>query len=125
MLLRAYRAPRVGSPVRARLHVALLSIGRFVQNVAALIAKAFAAGPLTNHEARLYSAATGFRTLQTHREIKVYFISSVDPHSDIHSIWSCDLPGRSSCCLVTWLRSLIESVCNLIPAYQMSVSLNI
>lgn len=67
VLLRAYRAPRVSSPVGARLRVALLSVGRFVQNLAALIAKAFAAVPLTNHEARLCSPAAGFGTLQTHR----------------------------------------------------------
>lgn len=71
MLLRAYRAPRVGSPVRARLHVALLSVRWFVQNLAALITKALASGPLTNNEARLYSPIAGFRTLWTHREREI------------------------------------------------------
>lgn len=65
--LRAYRAPWVCAPVgvrRARLSIALLTVGRFVKNLTAQIVKALSVGPLTRHEPCLYSSPTRLGTLQ-------------------------------------------------------------
>ena len=64
----AYRAPWICAPVRvrrARVSIALLSVGRFVKNFTAQIVKALPVGPLTCDQPCFYPAATGLRTLWT------------------------------------------------------------
>lgn len=53
---------------RAGLQVALLHVGRLVQNVAVVVIQPLAIGPLTNHEASLPSAAAALSALKAEKE---------------------------------------------------------
>lgn len=68
--LLSYRFPGSAVPrggARARLQVALLRVGRLVQDVAVVVVEPLAVGPLANHEASLPSPAAGLSALRTDR----------------------------------------------------------
>lgn len=68
--LLSYRFPGSAVPrgrARAGLQVALLHVGRLVQDVAVVVVEPLAIGPLANHQALLLSAAAGLSALKAEK----------------------------------------------------------
>lgn len=76
--LLSYRFPGSAVPrgrARAGLQVALLHVGRLVQDVAVVVVEPLAIGPLANHQARLPSAAAGLSALKAEKKEHFYTCS--------------------------------------------------